>query len=171
MAAVVAVVASAAPLPAAAATHPESTRMDRPASSVDRVRIRVLDKVEAHRVVMAVPLGTTVPLPDAVHSLRITRYTEDFRLDRMPVGQAAEIGPDNGKADTGEASEPVARERGEANPAARLQILREGEPVAESWVFARAPYLFQPPNMRYTFALLGAHGPQTKGSGDRNKRP
>jgi hypothetical protein len=163
--------ASAAPLPAMAVTHPESTRMDRPATAAERVRIRVLDKVEARRVVMAVPLGTTVPLPDAVHSLRVTRYTEDFRLDRMPVDPATTSGDDTDNTAKAEGTAPIPRQRGGSNPAARLQILREGEPVSESWVFARAPYLFQPPNMRYTFALLGAGASQAKGSEERKQRP
>jgi hypothetical protein len=156
---------AAVPMPAAAASHPETTRMERPGTPVERVRLRVLDKVEARRVEMTVPLGTVVPLPDALHSVRVTRYTGDFRLDRMPAatGPAPTASADGEAAAPtprieGETAEPVPREKGAGNPAALLQILREGETVAESWVFARAPYLFQPPNLRYTFALLGAGG-------------
>ncbi|MEF8792144.1 hypothetical protein [Thiohalorhabdus sp.] len=96
---------------------------------------------------MAVPTGVTVALPDAVHSIRVTRYTEDFSLDRMPPGENET--PD---------AEPVPREPGKTNPAVRLKLFRQGEPVAETWVFARLPSLFQPPNMRYSFALIGAEG-------------
>jgi len=185
-AAFLAAVAVAAPVPAAAASHPESTTLERPATRVDRVRIRVLDKVEAHPVVMTVPLGVTVPLPDTVHSIRVSRFTRDFTLDRMPPagptasGETAEDeGPEPTRPESGGEAEsagkpqvpPVPRADGEGNPAAFLEVLRDGEPVAESWVFARAPYLFQPPNMRYTFALLGAAPPAGKASGESKRRP
>ncbi|MFB6357681.1 MAG: hypothetical protein ABEJ96_01360 [Thiohalorhabdaceae bacterium] len=138
---------AAAPTGASAVSHPETTAIERPESRVDRVRLRVLDKVEARKVEMTVPTGVTVPLPDAVHSVRVTRYTEDFSLDRMSSDGSKT--PD---------AEPVPRESDETNPAVRLKVFRQGEPVAETWVFARLPSLFQPPNMRYNFALLGAEG-------------
>ncbi len=125
-------------------------------------------------MVMTLPLGVTVPLPDVLHSIRVTRYTADFALAKPPrrdPGESGETespqgdptesapaksaaGPEAGE----EAVEPVPRENRQANPAAHIVLFREGEPVGKSWIFQRAPYLFQPSNMRYTFALLGARG-------------
>jgi hypothetical protein len=166
-----AVSALACPAPSGAVTHPETTRMERPGTPAERVRLRVLDKVEARKLTMTVPVGIRVPLPDALHSVRVTGYTEDFRLDRMPPGSEPSAAATEGGKPAAEAAKPVPRSEGQTNAAVRLQVLREGEPIAESWVFARAPHLFQPSNMRYTFALLGAGAPPAEDAEESKKRP
>ena len=165
------VVALACPAASGAVTHPETTRMERPGNPAEWVQLRVLDKVEARKVTMTLPVGTTVPLPDALHSVRVTGYTEDFSLDRMPPGPDPVPEGADGETPNGKPVKPVPREDGQTNAAVRLQVLRDGEPIAESWVFARAPHLFQPSNMRYTFALLEVEAQAAAGSEKRKKRP
>ena len=171
----------AAPVGAATPTHPEGTVRQQESTPADRVRIRVIDKVENRRVVMALPLGVTVPLPGRVYSIRATHYTEDFVLaappdtggpdSKVPGGAIRPAEVEGGAAgpapEQGEDTDPVPRDNREAkNPAVRIVLLREGERVGATWIFQRAPYLFQPSNMRYTFALLGA-----RGLGKAAKRP
>jgi hypothetical protein len=134
------------PLAAPAATHPEGTTVAHPATEADFLRIAILDKVEARRVTLAFPVGRRIPLPDGVHSLKVRRFSADFSLARGP----GEAPPDKGDG------EPVGDKPDEGNPAALVELFREGQSVGSSWIFAKAPHLFQPSNMRYNFELVGS---------------
>ncbi|HKJ88023.1 MAG TPA: hypothetical protein VKA48_05900 [Gammaproteobacteria bacterium] len=159
--------------------HPEGTRAEQPASTVDLVRIQVLDKIAGRRRTMSLPLGKTIPLPDAVHRIRAVRYTPDFALANPPhegsgtpsgktaakdPGDSPEKSPSGSAQDSGnpgtkaKAKPPkaVPRKDGEGNPAVLLKLYRDDQVVGETWLFLHATYLFQPSNMRYTFRLLGA---------------
>ena len=144
---------------APAATHPEGTTVTHEATPVDRVRIAVLDKVEGQRVIMPFPVGERIPLPDGRHSLVVQRYASNFSLLRRPQAEQTAT-PDQPEP----ADQSVGRKPEGANPAARIRLLRNGRPVAESWIFSQAPYLFQPSNMRYNFELLGAEPQKTEQS-------
>ncbi|KPV41734.1 hypothetical protein AN478_01305 [Thiohalorhabdus denitrificans] len=134
-----------------AAEHPEGTRIEQETAPVDLVRLQVVDKVEGRRWTMPIPEGLTTSLPDAIHRVRITGYTEALTLEEPP--RSAE---DEGDAEAGEERpDPVSRADGEDNPAVFLQLFRGEELVGESWILQRTSYLFQPSNMRYTFRLLG----------------
>ena len=144
---------------APAATHPEGTTVTHEATPVDRVRIAVLDKVEGQRVIMPFPVGKRIPLPDGRHSLVVQRYSGNFSLhQRSQTEQPAE------SAQKPATDQPVGRKPEGSNPAARIRLLRNDRPVAESWIFSQAPYLFQPSNMRYNFELLGAEPQKTEQS-------
>ncbi|MFA9461780.1 hypothetical protein [Thiohalorhabdus methylotrophus] len=169
--------ALAAPAHVLAAVHPEGTRAQQEAGPAELVRIQVLDKVEGKRRTMTLPLAVTIPLPDTVHSIRVTRFTEDFALAEPPRTEPAQGPRQNGEApgqsdpeaipiaddsplvpqDWGPSKkpEPVPRAAGEENPAALLKLYRGNQLVGSSWIFQKAPHLFQPSNMRYTFQLLG----------------
>ena len=145
-----ALVAGLWPMAAQPATHPEGTTVAHPAAAdVDRVRIAVLDKVEGRRVIIPFPVGVRIPLPDGLHSLVVERFAADFALTRRP-GQKEEGSTEEDPPEAG-----IPEPQGD-NPAALVHLSRDGQPVASSWIFGKAPYLFQPSNMRYNFELLGA---------------
>ncbi|MFP4615895.1 MAG: hypothetical protein ACLFRB_08450 [Thiohalorhabdus sp.] len=139
------------PVALPAAEHPEGSRIEQETTPVELVRLQVVDKVEGKRWTMPLPEGLTTSLPDAVHRVRVTGYTEALTLEEPPGSTGDERDAEEGE----ESPEPVPRAEGEDNPAVFLQLFRGDELVGESWILSQTSYLFQPSNMRYTFRLLG----------------